>query len=66
MKPGSPITNTDINFLSEDDINLKELDSEELIKAWEMWFELAQSTNDNDRDFFSHSCFGETMPEKKC
>ena len=56
---------TDINFLSEDDLNLKELSYEELTKAWEEWFELAQSTNDQDQDYFSHSCFGETIPEKK-
>lgn len=56
---------TDINFLSEDDLNLSELSPEELTKAWELWFALAQATNEQDQDLFSHSCFGETMPGKK-
>ena len=32
--------------LSEDDLNLRDLTEEELASAWELWFELAQATND--------------------
>ena len=32
-------------MLSEDDLNLSELSDEELERAWDLWFELAQATN---------------------
>lgn len=34
-------------MLSEDDINLRELNEEELDAAWDFWFDLAQATNDS-------------------
>jgi len=37
-----------MELLSEDDLNLKELTWEELDRAWDLWFDLAQATNDFD------------------
>lgn len=37
-----------MHLLSEDDLNLQELTDEELDRAWDLWFDLAQSTNDWD------------------
>jgi len=34
--------------LSDDDLNLAELSDEELDLAWDLWFDLAQATNDDD------------------
>ena len=46
-------------FLSEEDLDLKNLTFEELIAVWNQWLIMAQSTNDYDKDRYSHSCFGE-------
>jgi hypothetical protein len=43
-------------MLSEDDGNLAELSAEELDAAWDLWFDLAQSTNDSDPPY-SHGVF---------
>jgi len=37
-----------MQMLSEDDLDLKEMSDEELERAWDLWFDLAQSTNDAD------------------
>jgi hypothetical protein len=37
-----------MELLSEDDLNLKEMTPEELDRAWDLWFDLAQATNDFD------------------
>jgi hypothetical protein len=37
-----------MELLSGDDLNLKEMTPEELERAWDLWFDLAQSTNDFD------------------
>jgi hypothetical protein len=37
-----------MELLSEDDLNLKDMTPEELDKAWDLWFTLAQATNDFD------------------
>lgn len=44
-------------FLSEEDLDLANLSWEELLAVWDEWLELAQSTNDSDRDHYSHSAF---------
>jgi hypothetical protein len=44
-------------FLSEDDLNLRELSDEEFEKWWNEWLHLAQQTNDEDRDTYSHGVF---------
>ena len=37
-----------MRMLSEDDLNLRELTDDELVRAWDLWFDLAQATNDWD------------------
>ncbi len=44
-----------MQFLSEDDLDLKNMSDEELANAWWLWFTLAQNTNDSDPPF-SHGC----------
>jgi hypothetical protein len=45
-----------MQMLSEDDRNLKEMTAEELALAWDLWFDLAQTTNDHDPRY-SHGVF---------
>jgi hypothetical protein len=45
-----------MQMLSEDDVNLRELSDEQLDLAWDLWFDLAQSTNDWDPPY-SHGVF---------
>jgi hypothetical protein len=35
-------------MLSDDDVDLADLTDEELDQAWDLWFDLAQTTNDDD------------------
>jgi hypothetical protein len=35
-------------LLSDDDLNLRDLSDEELARAWDLWFDLAQTTNADD------------------
>ena len=37
-----------MELLSEDDLNLADMTREELDRAWNLWFDLAQTTNDSD------------------
>ena len=37
-----------MRMLSEDDLNLKDMTDEELDLAWDLWFDLAQASNDSD------------------
>ena len=55
MKP----TTTDLRdeFLSEEDLALKDLTWEELLAWWNEWLRQAQITNDRDRDSYSHGVF---------
>jgi hypothetical protein len=46
-----------MELLSEDDLNLKEMTREELDRAWDLWFDLAQATNDFDPPY-THGVFG--------
>ena len=45
-----------MQMLSDDDVNLRELSAEELHAAWDLWFDLAQVTNDSDPEY-SHGVF---------
>jgi hypothetical protein len=45
-----------MRMLSKDDVNLRELSDEELDLAWDLWFDLAQTTNDWDPPY-SHGVF---------
>jgi hypothetical protein len=44
-------------FLSEEDLDLRNLSREELIAYWNLWLEQAQATNDLDEAFYSHGVF---------
>lgn len=37
-----------MQLLSEDDLDLAVMTSDELERAWDLWFDLAQTTNDDD------------------
>lgn len=43
-------------MLSEDDLDLRDLSEEELALAWDLWFDLAQTTNDADPPY-THGVF---------
>jgi hypothetical protein len=45
-----------MQMLSDDDRNLREMTAEELEAAWDLWFDLAQSTNDADAPY-THGVF---------
>ena len=49
-------------FLSEEDLDLRNLSEEELLAVWQAWLEQAQSTNDLDARTYSHGVF-ELEPE---
>jgi hypothetical protein len=44
-------------FLSEEDLDLGNLSSEELDRYWRLWLTQAQVTNDLDRATYSHGVF---------
>jgi hypothetical protein len=45
-----------MQMLSDDDVNLQELSEAELARAWDLWFDLAQATNDDDPPY-THGVF---------
>jgi hypothetical protein len=45
-----------MQMLSEDDLDLKQMTAEQLERAWDLWFDLAQSTNDADPPY-THGVF---------
>ena len=45
-----------MSMLSEDDLSLSDLSDDELVRAWDLWFDLAQVTNDWD-PAYSHGVF---------
>lgn len=52
-----------MRMLSEDDVNLEEMTRDELDAAWDLWFDLAQSTNDTDPPF-THGVFVPTVHQE--
>lgn len=48
-------------FLSEEDLDLRNLSEPELITYWNLWLRQAQATNDLDEHTYSHGVF-ETAP----
>lgn len=44
-------------FLSEEDLDLKNLSWEELLAYWDIWLKQAQLTNDIDKNTYSHGVF---------
>lgn len=45
------------HFLSEEDLDLKNMSWEELVSWWNLWLEQAQRTNDQDSEEYSHGVF---------
>jgi hypothetical protein len=45
-----------MEMLSDDDLNLRQMTPEELDLAWDLWFDLAQATNDFDPPY-THGAF---------
>lgn len=45
-----------MQMLGDDDLNLEEMSDEELDAAWDLWFDLAQATNDFDPEY-THGVF---------
>lgn len=48
-----------MQMLSEDDRNLREMTAEELALAWDLWFDIAQTTNASDPPY-THGVFAGT------
>lgn len=44
-------------FLSPEDLDLRNLTFDELLAYWDLWLEQAQITNDLDQDTYSHGVF---------
>jgi len=44
-------------FLSEEDLDLRNLSQEELFAYWDAWLEQAQATNEKDAHLYSHGVF---------
>jgi hypothetical protein len=44
-------------FLSEEDLDLRNLSEPELIAYWNLWLEQAQASNDLDQFNYSHGVF---------
>jgi len=44
-------------FLSEEDLDLRNLSEAELLAWWDRWLRQAQSTNDRDAHLYSHGVF---------
>ncbi len=44
-------------FLSEEDLDLRNLSWEELLAYWDLWLMQAQATNDLDAHTYSHGVF---------
>jgi hypothetical protein len=44
-------------FLSEEDLDLRNLSREELLVYWDLWLKQAQATNDLDENTYSHGVF---------
>jgi len=53
----SPSTGLRDEFLSEEDLDLKNLSYAELLAYWTLWLEQAQATNGLDAHEYSHGVF---------
>lgn len=52
-------------FLSEEDLSLKELTEDELFAYWELWLLQAQATNVLDEHRYSHGVFQNEPPRER-
>jgi hypothetical protein len=49
-------------FLSEEDLDLRNMSWEELLAWWNLWLEQSQVTNDLDLDEYAHGVFRHAPP----
>jgi hypothetical protein len=49
-------------FLSEEDLDLRNMTEEELIAYWNLWLQQAQATNERDAHTYSHGVFTHEPP----
>jgi hypothetical protein len=52
-------------FLSEEDLDLRNLSWDELLAYWNSWLEQAQATNDLDEHEYSHGVFRRFDPSER-
>ena len=52
-------------FLSEEDLDLRNMSEEELFAYWQLWLEQAQATNERDEHTYSHGVFTREPPFPK-
>ncbi len=50
-------------FLSAEDLDLRNLSEQELVAYWNLWLEQAQATNDLDEHTYSHGVFTTPGPD---
>ena len=51
-------------FLSDEDLDLRNLSEEELVAYWNLWLEQAQASNDLDEHTYNHGVFEVTPVER--
>ena len=49
-------------FLSEEDLDLRNLSEAELLAVWDAWLVQAQTTNDMDEHEYAHGVLASTAP----
>jgi len=49
-------------FLSEEDLDLRNLSEAELLAVWDAWLVQAQTTNDTDEHEYAHGVLASTAP----
>ncbi len=54
METATPQTD---QFLSEEDLDLRNLSWDELLKVWNQWLRQASMTDEQDADLYSHGVF---------
>lgn len=52
-----------MKMLSDDDLDIRDLTREELDQAWDLWFDIAQSTNEDDPPY-THGVFVGLGPKR--
>ena len=62
ITPKSTRSTRSDEFLSQDDLDLKNLSEAELAGWWNAWLEAAQATNDQDQFDYSHGVFRREPP----
>jgi len=51
-------------FLSEEDLDLRNLSDDELLAVWDAWLVQAQATNEADAHVYAHGVFASDPPPR--